>query len=133
MITDTIEIVSKVIHAKYKSSQLTKKDIAEKTNLALNTINNAITGKNMTLNSMLLIMDALGMNMKDLVDEAEKLGLKFPKPGAKPVGVNVPEVKKLLDQGQSTMQVAAKIGVEEKELKEIVQASSPEMSMFEIK
>jgi hypothetical protein len=134
MMQQTIDVISKVIHAKYKSSQLTKKDIANKTGLALNTINNAITGKNMTLSSMLQIMDVLGMNLKDLIMEAEKMGLTFPKPCTQSKHVNVDEVTKATAEGQSTMQVAARMGIEEDQLKDIVSAAThPAEEMFEIK
>jgi len=119
----TIDIIGQVLYAKYKSSQLSKRELADRTGLALNTVTNAVSGKNLTLISMLKIMDALGINLSDLVSEAEKMGLQFPKPGEAPPTINTDKVKEMIDEGQSTLQVASRLGMKTEELEEVIEAT----------
>lgn len=128
---ETIEIISKVIVARYKSTNITKKELKEKTGLALNTINNALMGKNLTLSSLLRLADALGLNLRQIVEEADKMKLSFPKAGSTPMSVKTEKAHDLLTSGQSTMQIAARMGIPEEDLKVSVTGTKDNQS-FEI-
>lgn len=77
---NNISIIAKVIAAKYKSTKMSKRDIALKTNLSLNTVNNALQGKNLTLNTVFKIMDVFGMSLEDVIVEGKAMGHTWPKP-----------------------------------------------------
>jgi len=128
---ETIEIISKVIVARWRSTNITKKELKEKTGLALNTINNALSGKNLTLSSLLRLADALGLNLKQIVEEAEKMKLVFPKAGSSPMSVKTEKINDLVTSGLSTMQIAARMGVPEEDLVVAVTGTKDNQS-FEI-
>jgi transcriptional regulator with XRE-family HTH domain len=116
-----VTIISKVISNKYDSSKLSKREIALKTGLSRNTVNNALTGKNLTVNTLFKIMECLDMNLEDVVNEAKKMNLSFPKTSNKSQ-LNSDQVKKLLDGGNTIAQIAAKLGVLESEVEANLQA-----------
>lgn len=112
-----LSIIAKVIANKYRTTNLSKRDISLKTGLSQNTIGNALGGKNLTLNTIFSIMEVFGMNLEDIVNEAKAMGLQFPKPTAKAVpSVNLIKVQDLLDKGESLVQIASKLGVTEADL-----------------
>lgn len=117
-----ITIISKVIAAKNKSSNLSKRDIALKTGLSRNTVNNALTGKNLTVNTLFKIMECLGMNLEDVVNEAKTMNLSFPKTSNIGSGLNNDQVKKLLNDGNSIAQIAKKLSVTESEVEANLQS-----------
>lgn len=112
-----LSIIAKVIAAKYQTTNLSKRDISLKTGLSQNTIGNALRGKNLTLNTIFSIMEVFGMNLEDVVNEAKRMGLKFPSPTAAAVpSVNMTKVNELLTKGESITQIASKLGVTEGDL-----------------
>lgn len=118
-----IEIISKVISKKYQGSNLSKHDIALKTGLSQNTINNAIHGKNLTLNTMDKILEVFGMSIEDLVNEAKGMGHPFQRPQSKITvpTVDIKAVKTRMANGETTLQIASKLGVTEGDLTTLLQ------------
>ncbi len=112
-----VTIISKVIAAKYTSSTLSKRDIALKTGLSRNTVNNALVGKNLTVNTLFKIMECLNMNLEDVVSEAKKMNISFPKTN-NTSQLNNEQVKSMLDKGQSIAEIAKKLGVSESDVEE---------------
>jgi len=138
-----LSIFCKVIHSKYKQSKLSKRDIATKTGLSLNTINNSLSGKNSTMNTMFSLMECLGMNLEDVVAEAKKMNLSFPKSTAANTNtsttassanvINDDQVKTMLDSGLNISEVAKKLGVAETEIVQNLQAQMKVPSKKEVK
>lgn len=116
-----ITIISKVIAAKYSNSSFSKKDISLKTGLSRNTVNNALAGKNLTVNTLFKIMECLNMNLEDVVSEAKKMNLSFPKTSSTSQ-LNDEQVKKLLNEGNTISAIAKKLGVTDSEVEGNLQA-----------
>jgi hypothetical protein len=124
-----ISIITQVIGAKFKASPLSKKDITIATGLSLNTINNALQGKNMTVSTMFSIMECLGMNLEDLVTEAKSMGLNFPK--IVPKTIDDTAIEKLVKEGKSTTEIGTKLNIPEGEViasvkKSVASTAKPE-------
>ena len=115
-----LTIIAKVVASKFKTSSMTKRDLVLKTELSANTVTNALNGKNTTINTLFRIIDALGMSLEDVVMEAKVMGLKFPKPSTKVQSVDIKKVNELLSKGETTLQVASKLGIDEDDLIEMM-------------
>lgn len=116
-------VISKVIYNKYEETKISKRDLALKTGLSLNTVNNALSGKNLTVNTLFKIMECLGLNLEDVVNEAKKMNLSFPKISTTSDKLNSDQVKKLIDSGKSISQVAKQLGVTESDVEQVIQKS----------
>lgn len=115
-----LTIIAKVVASKFKASSMTKRDIVLKTELSANTVTNALNGKNTTINTLFRIIDALGMSLEDVVLEAKVMGLKFPKPSAKVQSVDIKKVTDLINKGETTLQIASRLGIDEDDLIEMM-------------
>lgn len=78
IVTQSTELISKAIAKLINEGNIKKTDIASKTGLSINTVNNLIAGKNPTLSSIILIADCLGMNIRQLIAYTEDNINKFP-------------------------------------------------------
>ena len=116
-----LSIIAKVIAAKYKTSNISKRDISLKTGLSQNTIRNALRGNNLTLNTVFKIMEVFGMNLEDVVNEGKAMGFTFPKvTNAVVPTVNSTKIAELLAKGETTLQIASKLGMTESDLLNVI-------------
>jgi transcriptional regulator with XRE-family HTH domain len=115
-----VVIINKVLQNTYKTNKVSKRDIAMKTGLSLNTINNALNGKNLTLNTVFKIMECFDMNLEDIVAEAKKLGYTFPK-GQVSTPIDINTVQALLGKNNSLSQIAKSLNVTENEVATVLQ------------
>ena len=115
-----IVIISKVIYSRYKQGKFSKRDLANKTGLSLNTINNTLNGKNSTVNTLFKLMECLGMNLEDIVNEAKAQGLSFPRPGNSSnssLNTSTDNNKtKTMADGTAMSDIAKKLGTTESEI-----------------
>jgi DNA-binding phage protein len=81
------DLIAAGIAKKIRLTNISKTEIKEKCNISINTINNCLKGNNVNLRSVLAIMAALGMNLKEFVEFAEKNLKEFPKIGDAPRSV----------------------------------------------
>lgn len=68
-------------------------------------------------------MECLGLNLEDVVNEAKKMNLSFPKISTTSDKLNSDQVKKLIDSGKSISQVAKQLGVTESDVEQVIQKS----------
>jgi transcriptional regulator with XRE-family HTH domain len=116
-----LSIIAKVIAAKYKTSNISKRDISLKTGLSQNTIGNALRGKNLTLNTVFKIMEVFGMNLEDVVNEGKAMGFTFPKvTNAVVPTVNSTKIAELLAKEETTLQITSKLGMTESDLLNVI-------------
>ncbi len=114
-----IVIISKVIYSRYKQGKFSKRDLANKTGLSLNTVNNTLNGKNSTVNTLFKLMECLGMNLEDVVNEAKAQGLSFPQPGSSSnssLNTSTNNKAKNIADGTSMSDIAKKLGTTESEI-----------------
>lgn len=128
-----ILIMTKVISNAYESSKMSKREIAQKTGLSLNTVTNTLSGKNSTTNTLFKMMDCLGLTLEDIVTKAKALGLSFQKPKPVKGKLNNEVVKKLLDGGKTIPEIAKMMGCEEADVKENLQQQMSLPSTSEVK
>ena len=127
-IQDQIAILGNGARAIIKARDLKKKQIAAKTQLSVNTINNFIQGKNINLGSLLKIAWVMGMNLPDFIVEAENIVKPFPE---SPLDPNVEEKsepavdttavqEELETSGIGANQLAFRMGVEKDRVETLV-------------
>tara|TARA_Y100000310_G_C20542970_1_gene744222 strand:- start:567 stop:962 length:396 start_codon:yes stop_codon:yes gene_type:complete len=108
-IDQQIEILSKTISKLMEDSGISKNQIANKTGLSVNTINNCTKGQNINLSSLLKITSVLGMNIKDFVNSIEE---DLPQISPEIRTVSTEGIAKVKELGQTEEQIAWKMGKE---------------------
>lgn len=110
-----ITIIAKAIAKALSLSDKNKKVIAAEQKLSVNTINNCVNGKNVNMKSILAIADSLGMNIKELIEFAEKEIEAIPASDDTPRAVDTEAVREAVDGGVSPEQLAMRMGEEDTE------------------
>lgn len=116
-----VVILNKVLQHIYNNSKVSKRDISLKTGLSLNTINNALNGKNLTLNTMFKIMECFEMNLEDVVEKAKTLGYKFPKGNAPASAIDLKTVQDMMAKNNTLAQIAKSLNVTENDIASMLQ------------
>ena len=106
-IEQQLEILSKTITKLIESSDCSKKEIASKTGLSINTINNCTKGQNMNVSSLLKIASVLGMNIKDFVNAIED---DLPQISPEIRTISTERIKEAKESGQTEDQIAWRMG-----------------------
>lgn len=124
ILIQTTENISKAIAKLIAEGNVKKTDIADKTGLSINTVNNLIAGKNPTLSSIILIADCLGMNIKQLIQYTEDYVAKFPSSEYASVSSSTLSPTTLRDKSatQSPSQLAMRTGTTTEKVNELVKS-----------
>jgi len=107
IIKQQIEVLASTLTSMIKDSRITKREIATKTDLSINTVINCLKGKSMNFKSLLKICYALGMNLEDLVKAATK---NFPVVTVGIKTISSSGIQSAVDDGQSKDQVEWRMG-----------------------
>ena len=106
-----------------KDSDISKSQIASKTGLSVNTVNNCIKGQNINLSSLLKITSVLGMNIKDFVNSIEE---DLPQISPEIRTISTEGIDKAKESGQTEDQIAWRMG------KELTEESDVDIDMITI-
>lgn len=126
-IMDQTAIIGQALRSIMKSRAVNKRDLANKTGLSANTINNLLRGNNSNTQSLLTMLSALGYNLQDFAAELGTISDPMPKSRAlerdkesDSPQLNIPAATAAIQQGTiSKDQMAMRLGLDPSDLDDV--------------
>jgi len=112
MIKEQIEEISKALNACFAATDITKKEISDRTGLAIGTVNNCFKAPNFNISSFLSVLDAMGMNIKDFIDWMSANEYEFPTSTYTVQSLNTTTIKNMVDAGGNVDQLSMRAGID---------------------
>jgi transcriptional regulator with XRE-family HTH domain len=122
-ISQEIKQFGNLIRRLMAADNRTKKEVAYEADISVNTLNNLADGQNVGFKTILSILYALNISLADAIVEIELQGLKltsFSKIDNSIIDTEV--VKTEIDAGVSPEQIAMRLGVKPREVKQVASA-----------
>jgi transcriptional regulator with XRE-family HTH domain len=110
---DQIINIGKALKKKVVALGISKKELAEKADVSLNTINNCIAGRNSNLKSLINVLQVMGVNIVDFMKEVTPEDISPLEVAPEETEAMDPEVieKEIEETGQTAEQLASRTGV----------------------